>query len=394
MSSVTVLFTKGRKHHLEHKVRIVARMTSEAHISIYNRKVKMQESNKKLWVGIDVGSKSFHAALDLPMLFENQPAVSVVDLPQREFKFTNAGIKSFLSWVQTQQNDFFAEYSEDNFDDLPLNIVMESTGIYSTQLEKKILALSPLCNIIIANPEPIKSFCISLNIKNKTDKSDAQVIARYGKERTPENKKKISPEMEKLRSLSRARIFLKDQRTAMGNYHDNVIDSLAKRMCSNVIKSIEKEITGLDREIDKIISISPEIKHEVDIMTSMPGIGQATAVTLLSELGSLKDYETREKITAMSGLNPVRKQSGTSVNSTHLSKKGSPLVRRFLYMCSKTALPRIHVLQDLYDRLLARGNTRMQARCAVMRKMLLILRGMVIADKEFDKNYQKISKSA
>ena len=49
----------------------------------------------------------------------------------------------------------------------------------------------------------------------------------------------------------------------MGNYHDNVIDSLAKRMCSNVIKSIEKEITGLDREIDKIISISPEIKHEV-----------------------------------------------------------------------------------------------------------------------------------
>ena len=96
----------------------------------------------------------------------------------------------------------------------------------------------------------------------------------------------------------------------------------------------------------------------------------------------------------MSGLNPVRKQSGTSVNSTHLSKKGSPLVRRFLHMCSKTALPRIPALQDLYDRLLAKGNTRMQARCAVMRKMLLILRGMVIADKEFDKNYQNISKSA
>ena len=97
MSSVTVLFTKGRKHHLEHKVRIVARMTSEAHISIYNRKVKMQESNKKLWVGIDVGSKSFHAALDLPMLFENQPAVSVVDLPQREFKLSSRFEKKVYS---------------------------------------------------------------------------------------------------------------------------------------------------------------------------------------------------------------------------------------------------------------------------------------------------------
>ena len=92
---------------------------------------KMQVSNQKLWVGIDAGSKSFHAALDFPMLFTNQPVLSVVDLPQREFKFTNAGVKSFLSWVQAQQNDFFAEYSEDTFDDLPLNIVMESTGIYS-----------------------------------------------------------------------------------------------------------------------------------------------------------------------------------------------------------------------------------------------------------------------
>ena len=59
-------------------------------------------------------------------------------------------------------------------------------------------------------------------------------------------------------------------------------------------------------------------------------------------------------------------------------------------MCSKTAVPSIPVLQDLYDRLLVKGNTRMQARCAVMRKMLLILRGMVIADKKYDKNFKKI----
>ena len=63
-------------------------------------------------------------------------------------------------------------------------------------------------------------------------------------------------------------------------------------------------------------------------------------------------------------------------------------------MASATAVLRILILQDLYDRVLAKGNTRLQARCAVMRKMLLILRGMVIADKEFDKNYQNISKSA
>ena len=344
----------------------------------------MQTKEHKIWVGIDVGSKSFHAALDFPMLFEKQEETSVSDLPNREFKLTPAGVKIFLNWICLQQSDFFARYSDDEQDDLPIIFIMEATGICSTKLTKLIYTSAPDSKIIVANPEPIKAFRISLNIKNKTDKSDAQVIARYGRER------KMPEEFVQLRELSRTRSFLKDQRTAINNHHDNIDSSLAKRMCSNIVNKINNEIDGLDREIEKIVLNTPEIKHEVDIMTSMPGIGIATAVALLGELGTLKNYPTRQKITAMCGLNPVRKQSGTSVNSTHLSKKGSPVVRRFLYMCSKTAVPSIPVLQDLYDRLLVKGNTRMQARCAVMRKMLLILRGMVIADKKYDKNFKKI----
>ena len=46
----------------------------------------MQIKKQKLWVGIDVGMKSFHAALDFPLLFDNQEELSVADLPDREFK--------------------------------------------------------------------------------------------------------------------------------------------------------------------------------------------------------------------------------------------------------------------------------------------------------------------
>ena len=229
----------------------------------------MQTKKQKIWVEIDVGSKSFHAALDFPMLFEKQEETSVSDLPNREFKLTSAGVKSFLIWIHSQQSDFFARYSDDEQDDLPIIFIMEATGICSTKLTKLIYTSAPDSKIIVANPEPIKSFRISLNIKNKTDKSDAQVIARYGRERKPSTKQKMPEEFVQLRELSRTRSFLKD-------------------------------------------------------------------------------------------------------------------------MCSKTAVPSIPVLQDLYDRLLVKGNTRMQARCAVMRKMLLILRGMVIADKKYDKNFKKI----
>ena len=354
----------------------------------------MQIKKQKLWVGIDVGMKSFHAALDFPLLFDNQEELSVADLPDREFKMTSAGVKSFLNWIKLQQSDFFAKYSDAEQDDLPVSFLMEATGICSSRLEKMLLASAPDSMIIIHNPMPVKAYRTALNVKNKTDKSDAQIIARFGRERKPEPRIKMPEIYIRLKELSRTRSFLKDQRTAIENHHDCIESSLSKRMCAGVIKTINREIDGLDREIEKIVQNTPEIRHEVGILTSMPGVGLGTAVVLLGELGSLKNYSTRTKITAMSGLNPVKKQSGSSVNSTRLSKKGSPVVRRFLYMASTTAMPRIPILQELYYRVLSKGNSRLQARCAVMRKMLLILRGMVIADKEFDKNFKKIQKSA
>lgn len=344
--------------------------------------------DKKLWVGIDVSAQSFHAALDFSELVADQTQSAIGAMENREFKMTPGGVKVFLRWIELKQAEFCSNDSDEE-DPLPVRFVMEATGIYSTRLEKLILSVVSDATIIIANPEPIKAFRSSLNIKNKTDKADAQVIARYGKERNPSSKLKLPPEIQKLRDLSRARSFLKDQRTALNNYHGNVDSSLPKRMCTQVVKAIDKEIAGLDREITKLVAEEPAIQHEVEIMTTMPGVGIASAAALLGELGPLEGYDTREKISAMSGLNPMRKQSGTSINQTRISKKGSPVVRRFLYMDSKTALPRIPELQNLYDRLLAKGKTRMQARCAVMRKMLLILRAMVMADQPFDKNYKK-----
>ena len=349
--------------------------------------------DRTIWVGGDVGAKSFWAAIDFPVMFEGQEQKPVMRLENKEFRMTPAGVRSFIRWVEFKQDEFFEEYSSEEMDPLPICFLMESTGIYSAQLEKMLCVAKPdLCAIII-NPEPIKAYRTSLNVKNKTDLLDSQVIARFGRERKPVAKEKLPPEYQTLKELSRARSFLKDQRTALNNFHDNVTNSLAKRMCTNVSKKLDMEIDGLDREINRIVQKHPAIKHEVNIMISMPGVGMGTAVAILGELGSLKNYKTREQIVALCGLNPVKRQSGISVNVTRLSKKGTPVVRRFLYMCSKTALPRIPVLQDLYNRLLQRGKTRMQARCAVMRKMLLLLRGMVKNDQEFKNFEEKVGKS-
>ena len=215
----------------------------------------MQTKKQELWVGIDVSMKNFHAALDFPMLFSGQQKISASDLPNREFKLTSAGVRSFLNWIQLQQSDFFAQYSDDEQDNLPVAFLMEATGLCSTTLKKMLYAAAPGSKVIVANPEPIKAFRISLNIKNKTDKSDAQVIARYGRERSPESKPEMPAEMIKLRELARTRLFLKDQRTAIDNHHDNIDSSLPKRMCTAVVKAINKEIDGLEKLIGAFYKI-------------------------------------------------------------------------------------------------------------------------------------------
>ena len=96
----------------------------------------MQIQKQELWVGIDVSMKSFHAALDFPMLFSNQQKIPVSDLPNREFKLTSAGVRSFLNWIQLQQSDFFAQYSDEEQNNLPVAFLMEATGLSSTTLKK------------------------------------------------------------------------------------------------------------------------------------------------------------------------------------------------------------------------------------------------------------------
>lgn len=186
-----------------------------------------------------------------------------------------------------------------------------------------------------------------------------------------------------VQAYSRTCAFLKDMRTMNHNHREGTDNSLCKRMCTNIEKKITQEIDGLEREMIKIINQTPSIKHEVEIMTSMPGIGLLSASVFLGELGSFKSFQTREQLSALSGLNPMRIQSGSSINRTRISKHGSAHVRRILYMDSKTSVRKIPALQELYNRILAKGGSRLSARCATMRKILLILRGMVISDTKF-----------
>ena len=154
------------------------------------------------------------------------------------------------------------------------------------------------------------------------------------------------------------------------------------------------EISELEREIKHIVIEHEDIHFEVRILTSMPGVSFVSACAILAELGSLKQYDSRQ-ISAVSGLAPRRMSSGSSLNKSFMGRNGSKRLRQILYLDSIYAVAKVPLLSSMYDRLIAKGKSKMTARCACMRKLLIILRAMVVNNKPYEENYFKtFSKSA
>ena len=94
-------------------------------------------------------------------------------------------------------------------------------------------------------------------------------------------------------------------------------------------------------------------------------------------------YSAKE-LSALSGLAPRIIESGSSVHSSYLSRRSSGRLRQILYLDSVPGVPKIPVLQEFHQRLIGKGKKKMTARCACMRKMLLILRSMVVHNTPFN----------
>ena len=153
----------------------------------------MAETKNVIWAGLDVGKASFVAALDDASATERR---KVTSLPCRKFKRNQDELKKFFQWAQ------------ELFPEAEIRIVMESTGCYSQQLDGWIGELHPDVAVTIENAGNIHAFIQSLNLPHKTDRLDAQAIARFGTERQPKPTPRPSKTILVLRDLCHTRTAL------------------------------------------------------------------------------------------------------------------------------------------------------------------------------------------
>ena len=326
-----------------------------------------------LWIGVDVSKKTFTAAARL--LWEEK---AVYPKDCAEFENNRSGARRLCKWIGELEKESGG----------PFGVAMESTGAYSLRLYDNLKKCRPELHVAICNPLAVSYYMRSLGT-NKTDRADAAVIARFAAHRRPARYAEPSADQAELRRLSRDRGFLVDSRTEYQNRIEGERDASSIRRMKSVIKAINAQIDDIDAEIEKYLltSASLECRQEIELMQTMPGVGRLSAAIIYGELGSLAAY-SRKQLSAMSGVCPTTRQSGTSLNKGGLSRRGSKWLRRILYLDSQQTILRSQKMAEFHEKMLSKpDSSKMSARVACMRKLLLVLRGMVVSGKPFDPNH-------
>lgn len=329
-----------------------------------------------LWIGVDVSKKTFTAAAWFP--WEEKAAY-----PKDSAGFENnrSGARKLCAWIGELEKTHGG----------PFGLAMEATGAYSLRLYDNLKKCRPGLHVAICNPLSVSYYMLSLGT-NKTDKADAAVIARFAAHRRPARYAELSKDQAELRRLARDRAFLVDSRTEYRNRLESERNSSSRSRMNKVIETINEQIGDIDAEIEKYLSeeASSECQDELKLMQTVPGVGRLSAAIIYGELGTLAGY-TRKQLSAMSGVCPTTRQSGTSLHKGGLSRRGSKWLRRILYLDSQQTILRSPAMAAFHEKMLKKpDSSKMSARVACMRKLLLILRGIVVSGEKFDKDHVSV----
>lgn len=257
-------------------------------------------------------------------------------------------------------------------------ILVEATGGYE-RLVVEILAEKEL-PIIIVQPVAVKQFIKAQGILAKTDKLDAKMIAQFGAVMQPKIKPMSSKKVRHIRDLlSRKRQLIEARTQELNRQHkaQNSIQATHNRM----IKFLDKEIEWVNTRLAKEVASVDEWQETLDLIKSVPGVGDGVAYTLLGELPELGSL-TQRQVAALTGLAPYNHDSG-KIHGKRRIKGGRAPIRTVLYMAMMCAIQHNKQMKEFYDRLVTSGKHKKVALTACMRKLMTILNAMVRDNKRW-----------
>ena len=279
---------------------------------------------------------------------------------KKSYKFDNneTGFKEIVALVEDIKNTI---------------LIFEPTGVYS-------YSITDFCSensikIVMVGPKESRDFARSLKVRSKTDKIDAKVLYKY--------QSHIEPSMIKVPVVNHKGIKVQEMLNVYENIQSskqtfkNQIESTSKsdkdllRTLNRIIKDLDAEALKLFNKIELILLKDEEIKAKYEVISTIPSIGQKSALYLTAFFLKYPMANAKE-MTALVGLDPVMRDSGTFKGKQRISKQGGQQLRNLLFLPTLCAIQHNDRIKAFYERLISNAKSKKLAVIASMRKLILM----------------------
>jgi transposase len=270
-----------------------------------------------------------------------------------------------------------------------VRVVLEATGLYALDLALS-LSTHEQVQLMVANPRAVRHFAQARMQRSKNDQLDVAVLLEFAARmpfipwvRPQKNTLALWAIARRLQALTKLCTAEKNRAHAAALSH--AIPAIVRRDLARSLQFHQRAIKNLRRQALQCIAADAALRQRYQLLRSIPGMGEISAVQTLAELLLLPaDRDVRQWV-AYAGLDPREYSSGTSVRKhTRISKVGNAHLRRALYMPALVASRFEPHLHGFYQHLLIRGKSKLQALLAVARKLLHAIYGMFRSRQPYD----------
>ncbi len=270
---------------------------------------------------------------------------------------------------------------------------MEHTGIYNAHL----LA----CLHKLSFPLWLES---SLQIKKagglqrgKTDAIDAQRIAEYAFRFRDQMRlwQPPRPVLQKLAALSslRQRLILVRRQlqqplTEQQGFIDAALQKQLSKNCQASLKALDADLNVVDKQINDLIKQDSRLSELFEWITSVPGIGPATATEVIVATDEFKAINDPKKLACHAGVAPFEYKSGSSVRGkTRVNQHARLRLKSVFHLGAMSAIRMKGELGNYYQRKVGEGKNKMLVLNAVRNKLIHRVCSVVHRGQKYDKNY-------
>lgn len=263
----------------------------------------------------------------------------------------------------------------------PELLVVEATG----GLERGVVAAldEARLSVAVVNPRQVRDFARCLGRLAKTDRLDAQVLARYGEQIGPEPRPRPDARAAEAQGLVARRRQLVEMLTMEKNRLHQA-PAATQPGIRRHLEYLEGELAEVERQLADVIVAVPAWQATYDRLKTVVGIGPVTATLLVIELPELGRLDAKQ-IAALVGVAPFNRDSGP-FRGTRTCWGGRAPVRTGLYMAVQSAIRFNPPIRAFYLRLLAAGKLKAVAKVACIRKLLTILTVMLRTATDWDRD--------